>query len=72
MSTDFTRRQKQIPIKASKKNTIIAKVNGGGIALALCSAISKQTFNQIYNYVMVIEDETERMEANGYSESREE
>lgn len=54
---------KQIPILASKKDTVPPRMGGVQTACSLCAGIGKgQTTNQTYIYVMVVEDEDEKEE----------
>ena len=51
---------KQIPILASKKETIKPRLGGVQVCCSLCAGIGKvQTCNQTYIYVMVIEEDEE-------------
>lgn len=58
---------KQIPIIASKKDSVKPIIGGVEVSCSLCAAIGKsRTTNQAYIYVMVIEDEDNRTnEAKG-------
>lgn len=50
---------KQIPILASKKDTVSPRI-GGQTACSLCTIGKGQTTNQTYIYVMVIEDDKDQ------------
>lgn len=52
---------KQIPIIASKKDTVRPVIGGVEISCSLCAGIGKsRTCNQSYIYVMVVEDDKDQ------------